>query len=121
MPRHDLAARYGGDEFVVMLNGAGPTEALAFVERPQADLRCGVGDVDPRSVTCGNISISTGIACYHDGFASPDEWVASADAALYTVKRRLRGGVEVVDAKAAVDAPPVDTSFSSSGFAQLSA
>ena len=109
VPRHDLAARYGGDEFVVMLNGAGPNEALAFVKKLQADLHCDAEDA---------ISISTGIACYHDGFASPDEWVAAADAALYTVKRRMRGGVEIFDSKAAVDAP-VDTSFSSSGFAQL--
>lgn len=113
VPRHDLAARYGGDEFVVMLNGAGPTEALAFVEKLQADLDCDAEDGI-------RISISTGIACYHDGFASPDEWVAAADAALYTVKRRMRGGIEIFDSTVVVDAP-VDTSFNGSGFAQLPA
>ena len=120
VPRHDLAARYGGDEFVVLLNGAGPAEAIAFVERLQADLN----DEDKVHLLTlpdgdSGISISTGIACYHDGFLSPDEWVASADAALYTVKRRARGGVEVVGSKSAADVP-AHQPFSSSGFAQVS-
>ncbi len=128
VPRHDLAARYGGDEFVVLLNGAGPVEAMAFVERLQADLNDGTG-VDPSIGQAGDagISISTGIACYHDGFASPDEWVASADAALYIVKRRARGGVEVVKTRSSVDGTEdeaagaaVPPAFSASGFAQVS-
>ena len=103
VPRHDLAARYGGDEFVVMLNGAGPAEAIAFVERLQADLKHCHEVREPHLAAPRGpaISISTGIACYHDGLASPDEWVACADAALYTVKRRARGGIEVFDGTSA--------------------
>lgn len=119
VPRHDLAARYGGDEFVVMLNGAGPAEAVAFIERLQSDLRRTAEESESAEVLFTGISISTGVACYHDGFTSPDEWVASADAALYTVKRRARGGVEVVDAKRVFDAP-VAASFKTSGFAPVS-
>ncbi len=89
--RGDLAARYGGDEFVVLLQDAGAAQAIAFAEQLKVDLRLRMALIggDPA------ISISTGIACYETAMASSRAWMASADAALYVVKRRQRGGIEV--------------------------
>ncbi|MES2183061.1 MAG: diguanylate cyclase [Pseudomonadota bacterium] len=87
----DIAARYGGDEFVVLLQDAGQDEAQAFVERMKSTLqhRQRSGDALPA------FTLSTGIACYDTSAPTPQSWVARADAALYTVKRRARGGVEI--------------------------
>jgi diguanylate cyclase len=87
----DLAARFDGDEFVVLLQDAGQDEAQAFVERMKSTLqhRQRSGDALPA------FTLSTGIACYDASAPTPQSWMARADAALYTVKRRARGGVEI--------------------------
>lgn len=77
----DLAARYGGDEFVIALPHSGAEEGMAFAARLLSRLRgVRVGEA--------TISVSMGIA----GFRPPrvatfDEMLAEADAAAYRAKR----------------------------------
>ncbi|MES2183060.1 MAG: diguanylate cyclase [Pseudomonadota bacterium] len=87
----DTAARYGGDEFVVLLQGAGVEDARVFVDRVKATLQQRQRPGDGLAA----FTLSTGIACYDAGAPTPQSWMARADAALYTVKRRARGGVEI--------------------------
>jgi diguanylate cyclase len=97
VPAPHVAARYGGDEFALLLMGQGPEEARAFVERLWVRLR-------EEALAAGPVpafTMSTGIACHDASLASAHEWMARADAALYEVKRRSRGGIHV----AAVDGP----------------
>jgi diguanylate cyclase len=94
----DTAARYGGDEFVVLLQGAEVDDACAFVDRVKATLQQRQRADDGLAA----FTLSTGIACYDGTAPTPQAWMARADAALYTVKRRARGGVEI----APVDAEP---------------
>ncbi|HVE94642.1 MAG TPA: GGDEF domain-containing protein [Acidimicrobiales bacterium] len=78
----DLVARWGGDEFVVVIAGAGDA-ALSVTRRLHA-----AWAADPRrhSVTC-----SAGVAVYEGG--DPSNTVAAADAAMFVAKRSGRDRV----------------------------
>jgi diguanylate cyclase (GGDEF)-like protein len=82
--RIDTAARYGGDEFVVLLPETDPTGAFVVAEK----IRIGVQDVHlelpeqtPRP------SISAGVVSYPDDGSTADELMISADGAMYRSKR----------------------------------
>ena len=82
--RIDTAARYGGDEFVVLLPETDPTGAYVLAEK----VRLGVQDmaVDlpegaPRP------SLSVGVVSYPDDGTTADELMISADGAMYASKR----------------------------------
>jgi diguanylate cyclase (GGDEF)-like protein/PAS domain S-box-containing protein len=78
----DTAARYGGDEFVVILPETESEAALHVAERISERLR---GDGEEPS-----ISVSVGAAIFpHDG-KSINELLAAADRALYREKRVLQ-------------------------------
>ena len=81
----DVAARYGGDEFAVLLLGADATQALQVAER----IRQRVGElrVGPGAETT---SISIGFATLPGDGASSEELLASADRGMYAAKERGR-------------------------------
>ncbi|MDX6590403.1 MAG: hypothetical protein QOI84_1677 [Solirubrobacterales bacterium] len=68
----DTVARFGGEEFLVLLPDTAPEQAVAVVERL-------------RAVTAGGQSCSAGLACW-DLLESADELLARADKALYLAK-----------------------------------
>jgi len=74
--RTDLLARFGGDEFALLLTGCPGEQANALVARLREDL--------PDGRSC-----SAGIATWN-GRERADELVSRADAALYEAKRRGR-------------------------------
>lgn len=79
----DLAARYGGDEFVVILTR---TER-AGAERVAEALRAGIEGVGRRlGYHAGLVTVSVGIAEYSPGAGSDSDVLAQADAALYAAK-----------------------------------
>ena len=88
----DIAARYGGDEFAVLLDQANESGALAFLDRVKTRIR--------KTTLFENSAIpltwSTGVSLFVGSMPSPDVWLAQADAALYKVKERERGGVVLV-------------------------
>ena len=80
----DTAARYGGDEFVVLLPETDPTGAYVLAEK----IRLGVTAMPidlPGSVPRPSLSI--GVVAYPDDGRSADELIISADGAMYTSKR----------------------------------
>ncbi|HVW32364.1 MAG TPA: EAL domain-containing protein, partial [Acidimicrobiia bacterium] len=84
----DTVARFGGDEFVVVSEGAdGPGEAKAIAERLAAALK------EPFAVAGEEIRItgSVGVAVGRGG-ESGDDLIRNADAAMYEAKERERGG-----------------------------
>lgn len=86
----DIVARYGGDEFVLMLPGAGIREVEIIARRLVENARS--SKVDSGSGTSFGITLSLGIAT-HDastGFGGSQELLAAADAALYHSKRNGR-------------------------------
>jgi diguanylate cyclase (GGDEF)-like protein/PAS domain S-box-containing protein len=75
----DMLARYGGDEFALLLPDCPLDEAFAVVERM-------------RSATPGGATASVGVA-YTEGSEQTEALVARADSALFEAKRRGRNAV----------------------------
>ena len=88
----DFGARYGGDEFVLLLPHTSGAEARVFAERVCTRLAATPLDVQGAAV---GIGASFGIsALVDDGAERPGETLVSrADAALYAAKRAGRGRV----------------------------
>ena len=82
----DCVARYGGEEFVVMLLEANLATAALVAER----VRARVADQDLGE---GKVTVSIGLAEYPDGGETPEELIATADAAMYQAKSAGRNQV----------------------------
>jgi len=78
----DVAARYGGDEFVVVLPETNH-EAALHVARRVADRLASDGEDPP-------LSVSTGVAVYPTDGQTLDELLIAADRALYLDKASLK-------------------------------
>ena len=87
MRESDLVARWGGDEFAVLLSETGAGEAQHTAERLKAAVADATIDVADATVP---LAISVGAAAYPGGDAQLDAWLAAADAALYAGKARAR-------------------------------
>jgi diguanylate cyclase (GGDEF)-like protein len=97
----DTAARYGGDEFVVLLPETDPTGAYVLAEK----IRLGVAElrVDIAGTTI-EPSVSVGVVSYPDDGRTSDELMITADASMYRSKRAGKNrvtGVPVMDVEAA--------------------
>ena len=92
--RIDLAARYAGDEFVVLLPETDPTGAYVLAEK----IRFGVNAIETGSSGI-KPSVSIGVVSYpHDGKSS-DELMITADQAMYASKRAGKNRVMGVPAE----------------------
>jgi two-component system, cell cycle response regulator len=95
----DFGARYGGDEFVILLPHTSGEEGRVFAERACARLHATVVEVSGRRIPLG---ASFGVATLP--FDAPelpaDALVRAADAALYAAKRSGRGRVVLAGAGA---------------------
>ena len=100
--RIDTAARYGGDEFVVLLPETDPTGAYVVAEKIRLgvqDLELGLTDAAVRPL------LSIGVVSYPDDGNNADELMISADGAMYRSKRAGKNPVTGVDVPA--DSPTV--------------
>jgi diguanylate cyclase (GGDEF)-like protein len=81
--RIDTAARYGGDEFVVLLPETDPTGAFVLAEK----IRLGVHEMALDLPDVSHPSISIGVVSYPGDGRTADELMISADNAMYASKR----------------------------------
>jgi diguanylate cyclase (GGDEF)-like protein/PAS domain S-box-containing protein len=86
----DHAGRLGGEEFVILLVGAGLGEAVAFAERLRE--RIAVEAFSDRDETF-RITVSIGVTLLRQESDAVDEALARADAALYEAKDKGRNRV----------------------------
>jgi diguanylate cyclase (GGDEF)-like protein len=89
----DILARYGGDEFVVVLPETPASGALVIAER----LRRAIEEhpfLEPQGLGA-RISASFGISTYPDHALTPEGLIQKADQAMYRVKEREKNGIEV--------------------------
>ncbi len=83
---NDLFARFGGDEFVVMIHGKQAVQSIdALVERLTERLKAGM-TVETHSVSVG---ASIGVAIFPEDGDSLDELVRVADSRMYGEKRKV--------------------------------
>jgi len=99
----DIAARYGGDEFVTLLAETPVRGALNVAERIRVSSATGLANID--GVRTGS-TVSIGLATYPEDGRSLDELVASADRALYRAKEQGRNRVARVEPAAEAAAAP---------------
>jgi len=89
----DILARYGGDEFVVVLPETPPSGALVIAERIRKAIESH-SFLQTQGLTA-RISASFGIASYPDHALTPEGLIQKADQAMYRVKERDKNGIEV--------------------------
>jgi diguanylate cyclase (GGDEF)-like protein len=89
--RFDLVARFGGEEFAVLLPQATPEEAAQTAEKLRAAVQDMRFSVQGRVV---NVTVSIGVAA-HEGLNTPEAFIGAADAALYAAKGGGRNQVRV--------------------------
>ena len=91
----DVVARFGGDEFCVLLPGADLAAARHVAEKLVAE----VTPVCREAIPDGGVSV--GVAVFADAPAEVGALLVAADRAMYSMKRAGRGGlvVEEVDAE----------------------
>jgi diguanylate cyclase (GGDEF)-like protein len=86
----DVPARFGGEEFVVLLRNASPEVALEVGER----IRGAVERIDLRDIGVGAVTVSVGASVTRADGEGVAALVARADHALYRAKRYGRNRVE---------------------------
>ena len=88
----DTVARFGGEEFVIVLPGQNKPTAASIAEK----LRKAVARRDFPRMSCqpnGHISITIGIASYPEDSNDPNDLIDKADLAMYVAKRSGRNQV----------------------------
>jgi len=92
----DHVARFGGEEFVVLLPGTGVERALGVAERIQAALRLPCEGIKKGS-SLPVCTVSIGVACQTDPEEDLDSLLMRADQALYAAKAHGRDRAEVAE------------------------
>jgi diguanylate cyclase (GGDEF)-like protein len=99
---YDLAGRFGGEEFAILLPHAREADALNVAERLRvhiASLSIPIRDND-ESGPYVKVTISVGVAALDNASRELNDMLAAADAALYHAKETGRNKTHVVTASA---------------------
>ena len=97
---YDLAGRFGGEEFAILLPHAREVDALHIAERLRAHIAAmsiPVGD-NPESGPSVRVTISVGVASLDGTSRELTDMLAAADAALYLAKDAGRNRTHVIPA-----------------------
>lgn len=89
----DVAVRYGGDEFALVLPNTTKTDAWAVAEKVRSSLSHLT--VHTEHDLCVTATVSVGIASVSEQLAHPNDLLDAADRALYRAKRAGRNRVEL--------------------------
>jgi diguanylate cyclase (GGDEF)-like protein len=87
-PAHATIARFGGDEFVILLTGVTEADEVARLARRLIEVVSAPYRINPHEVVIG---ASIGIELSKDETVSADTLLKNADIALYTSKSQGRG------------------------------
>lgn len=87
----DLLARWGGEEFVILMPNTGPIDATTVAEKIRSAF------ASHRFPDLGTVTASFGIAAFR-AQESLDRWISRADGALYEAKQAGRNRVQLASA-----------------------
>jgi|GEM_PF-3463640 len=90
--KHDVVARYGGDEFSIILIDTGQEKALSIAERIRESIAHYKFEEEHQLKR--SLTVSIGVAIYPENADSLNELVDKADRALYEVKSQGRNDVK---------------------------
>jgi diguanylate cyclase (GGDEF)-like protein len=89
----DIAARFGGDEFALLLHNLDPSAIGPIVERMLDSLSAPI-DVDGHRVA---VTASVGIATSDGGYVNAEDVLRDADIAMYHAKTHIPGSLAMFD------------------------
>jgi len=90
--RNDIVARWGGEEFAVVLPGLGVAEALSVADRTRTAVE-GYRFPNEQLLPGKRLTISIGVAEYKETMKTTNDLVKAADDALYKAKKEGRNCV----------------------------
>jgi diguanylate cyclase (GGDEF)-like protein len=89
---YDIAGRFGGEEFTILLPEVGLAEARSFAERLREAVEVASFEVRT-STTPIRTTISLGVACFPRDAATPTDLIHESDVAVYHAKLKGRNCV----------------------------
>jgi len=90
----DIVARYGGDEFVIVLPQTTPKNAVQIAERIRKSVE--LNAFLKKDGYAFKITASFGVASYPESATSKEDLLSLADEAMYRVKHQTRNGVYAI-------------------------
>ncbi|MGH1440069.1 MAG: sensor domain-containing diguanylate cyclase [Cellvibrionaceae bacterium] len=96
----DIAGRYGGEEYVILLPHTHVDSAKVLAERIRKKIEEKAALYESESI---NYTVSLGLSGYHPSLSSPTAWIDSADQALYQSKEGGRNQFHVYQHKDETD------------------
>jgi two-component system cell cycle response regulator len=88
----DYGFRYGGDEFILILVGAGTEQSFMVAERIRKNVEETVFDIDGIQI---KVTLSIGVATFPDHATTREQIIELADRAMYCGKNKSRNVVFV--------------------------
>lgn len=89
----DLVARFGGDEFVMLLPNTKREGAVTLADRVREEIQNSRFSFEKHEI---NVTVSTGIVLYpHDGVESTEQLIKKVDEALFAAKQAGRNQIKI--------------------------
>ncbi|MBI2333327.1 MAG: diguanylate cyclase, partial [Chloroflexi bacterium] len=92
--KYDIAARYGGDEFAIILSDCNQQNALAFAERLRQGTMAGAPRPPENRKGMPGYTLSIGIATFPQDAVLPSDLLISADNAAMRAKQQGRNQIK---------------------------
>lgn len=102
--RYDVACRYGGEEFALIVPSSDSQSTIGLCERIRTTIETMTWVRYPEMRVTGSFGVCTGDARHMRGIA---DWIEAADRALYSAKDAGRNRIHVYDAESGSGKPPL--------------